>query len=168
MVISVTCQTYNSFLSPLNDAHVGLSQVIFLPEPAVQHDYQLDHHQHHLEDEYKVRDERNVWSRNDDIELIDDYTDFATVGSDYRDEDLIHFEANEEEIGSADRGLSDDVISIIDPVYSVFNEEPTPEQLYDQPMSGSYAYIRNNHHEYLLSHENNFERMRLPTSICTC
>ena len=157
MIISVTCQTYNSFLSPLNDANIGLSQVLFLPEAAVHHEYQLDHLQHHHQrnNEYKVRDERNVWSRNDDIELIDDYTDFTAVAHNYRDEDLIHFEANEEEIGSAERALSDDVINIIDPVYSVFNEEPVheeePEQLYDQPMSGSYAYIRNNHHEYLQS-----------------
>ena len=155
MVISVTCETYNSFLSPLNDANVGLSQVIFLPEADVQREYQVDHLQHHhLNNEYKVREERNVWSRNDDTELIDDYTDFTAVGGNYRDEDLIHFEANEEEIGSAESGLSDDVINIIDPVYSVFNEEPVHEeheQLYDQPMSGSYAYIRNNHHEYFQS-----------------
>ena len=143
-----TCQEYASFLAPLNDANIGLGQVIF-----------LNSNQRHQQDvivdddrRTSVREERNIVFEEDESE--DEYSDAATtVASYYRDEDIIHLAANEDEISSAeDLAVSDpdEAINSVDPLEAVFLEEesllpvsgPDHPQVEEPLMSGSYAYMR--------------------------
>ena len=142
----VTCEEYSSFLAPLNDANIGLGQVVFLP--GIQR-----HHQDVIEDDDRhrtsVREERNIVFEEDD-----EYSDATTVTSHIRDEDIVHLAANEDEISSAeDLALSDpdEAINSVDPLEAVFLEEESlfPASVPDHPhkeeetlMSGSYAYMR--------------------------
>ena len=143
----VTCEEHSSFLAPLNDANIGLGQVIFLP--GIQR-----HHQDVIEDDRltSVREERNIVFEEDDDQDYE-YSDATTVTSYYRDEDIVHLAANEDEISSAeDLALSDrdGAINSVDPLEAVFLEEESlfPASVPDHPhkeeplMSGSYAYMR--------------------------
>lgn len=142
-----TCEEYSSFLAPLNDANIGLGQVIFLP--GIQR-----HHHDVTEDDRRtsVREERNIVFEEDDDQDYE-YSDATTVTSYYRDEDIVHLAANEDEISSAeDLALSDPdgAINTVDPLEAVFLEEESlfPASVPDHPhkevplMSGSYAYMR--------------------------
>ena len=87
----VTCEEYSSFLAPLNDANIGLGQVVFLSgNQRPQQDV--------IDDDRRtsVREERNIVFEEDE----DEYSDSTTVTSYIRDEDIIHLAANEDEIRS--------------------------------------------------------------------
>ena len=146
----VTCHESSSFLAALNDANIGLGQVVFLPgnqrpqQGVIDDDIQTS-----------VREERNIVFEEDDDEEEYEYSDVTTVTSYNRDEDIVHLTANEDEISSAeDLALSDpdEAINSVDPLEAVFLEE---ESLFpagagvvdDHPpaeplISGSYAYMR--------------------------
>ena len=144
----VTCEEYSSFLAPLNDANIGLGQVVFLP--GIQR-----HHQDIIEDDDRqisVREERNIVFEEDDHQDYE-YSDATTVTSHIRDEDIDHLAADEDEISFAeDLALSDpdEAINSVDPLEAVFLEEESlfPASVPDHPhkeeslMSGSYAYMR--------------------------
>ena len=145
MMTRVTCEEYSSFLAPLNDANIGLGQVVFLSgNQRPQQDV--------IDDDRRtsVREERNIVFEEDE----DEYSDSTTVTSYNRDEDLIHLAANEDEISSAeDLALSDpdEAINSVDPLEAVFLEEESlfpAVSVADPPheaaplISGSYAYMR--------------------------
>ena len=145
----VTCEEYSSFLAPLNDANIGLGQVVFLP--GIQR-----HHQDVIEDDDRhrtsVREERNIVFEEDDDQDYE-YSDATAVTSHYRDEDIDHLAADEDEISFAeDLALSDpdEAINSVDPLEAVFLVVYSllPASVPDHPrkeeslMSGSYAYMR--------------------------
>ena len=144
-----TCEEYSSFLAPLNDANIGLGQVIFLP--GIQR-----HHHDVTEDDRRtsVREERNIVFEEDGDEEEYEYSDVTTVTSYNRDEDIVHLTANGDEISSAeDLAVSDpdEAINSVDPLEAVFLEEeslfPAGAGVDDPPptepiISGSYAYMR--------------------------
>ena len=144
----VTCQESSSFLAALNDANIGLGQVVFLPGNQRPQQGLIDDIQ------TSVREERNIVFEEDDDEEEYEYSDVTTVTSYNRDEDIVHLTANGDEISSAeDLAVSDpdEAINSVDPLEAVFLEEeslfPAGAGVDDPPptepiISGSYAYMR--------------------------
>ena len=121
LVSLATCQ-YTSFLAPLNDAGIGLGQVIFLPSLS-------SHHQHHHHHHQSSRHQRNI-----------QFEDFSSDESEIKT--VIEYDENE--IGSGRDLVHDE--DLIDYSEEVTDNEEVNEEPNSQNISGSYAYTRKQQH----------------------
>ena len=118
LVSLATCQ-HTSFLAPLNDAGIGLGQVIFLPSLS-------SHHQHQHQ---SSRHQRNIQLED----FSSDESEIKTV-----------IEYDENEIGSGRDLVHDE--DLIDYSEEVTDNEEVNEEPNSQNISGSYAYMRKQQH----------------------
>ena len=138
------CQEYSSFLAPINEANIDLSQVIFLPSNQRSLQDTIDD-----DSQTSVREERNIVLEEEDDDEKYEYSDVTTVASDDRDDYISHLASIEGSAEDVTVGDLNEAIYSVDPLEAVFLEEESPEYDSEHPqedrpsISGSYAYMRN-------------------------
>jgi len=130
ILTGVKTQSHMSFLAPLNDANIDLSQIIFLPSRHQSYSNQLS----------SAREERQVRFPEDDASDVSD--EYITNDNDDESSDrgdrIVKIEIDDE-IGSGD--FREDLVTNDDINTLDLNENVSNEEANDHGMSGSYAYF---------------------------